>query len=440
MHHAVDPAIESDKQAELGDVADLAFDGRSRRVIGGKGDPRILLGLLQPERNPALVRIDLEHLDLDLLTGRDDLAGVDVLLGPTHLRHMDQPLDAGLELDEGAVVGDVGDRTLEAGARRVFGGDALPRIGFELLDAEADALGFRIDADDLHLHRVADIHDLARMIDAPPRHVGDVKQAVDAAEVDEGAVIGDVLDHAVDDLALFETSHDLAALLGAGLFQHGTARDDDIAAAAVHLEDLEGLRHVHERADVADRANVHLASGEEGHGAVEIDGEPAFDAVEDHALDALARLVLLFEPGPALLAAGLLARQHRLAGRVLDPLEIDIDFVADREVGRPARNANLFEGNAPFGLQPDIVDGDVFFDSDDGALDHAAFLERGSGERLFKQGREFVTARMAHTRLRLGHLGSYSASHHTRSPASLKAQTDSRNLAERACPPGSSVR
>src|SRR5262245_35843146 len=448
MHHAVDPAIESDKQAELGDVADLAFDGRSRRVIGGKGDPRILLGLLQPERNPALVRIDLEHLDLDLLARGDDLAGVDVLLGPAHLRHMDQPLDAGLELDEGAVVGDVGDRALEAGARRVFGGDALPRIGFELFDAEADALGFRIDADDLHLHRVADIHDLARMIDAPPRHVGDVKQPVDAAKIDEGAVIGDVLDHAVDDLALFETGNDLAALLGTGLFEHGTARNDDIAAPSVHLEDLAGLRHVHQRADIADRADVHLASRQEGHGAVEIDGEPALDAVEDHTLNALARLVFLFEPGPALLAARLFARQHRFAGRVLDPLEINVDFVADGKIGRAARDAKLLEGDAAFGLQPDIDDSDVFFDSDDSALDHAAFLERGTGERLFKKGREFVAARVAHTRLRLGHVGSYSASHHTYSPASLKAQRSvfvparqtCETWAERASRPPSSVR
>src|SRR4029453_2391962 len=244
-----------------------------------------------------------------------------------------------------------------------------------------------------------------------------------AAEIDEGAVIGDVLDHAVDDLALFEAAHDLAPLLGAGLFEHGTARDDDIAAPSVHLEDLEGLRHVHQGADIADRANVHLASRQEGHGAIEIDSEPALDTVENDAPDALAPFVFLFAPATALLAAPRFARQHRFAGRVLDPLEINVDFVADGKIGRAARDAKLFEGDAAFGLQPDIDDGDVLFDSDDGALDHAAFLERGTGERFFKKGREFVAARMAHTRLRLGHLGSYSASHHTRSPASPKAQT-----------------
>ena len=67
------------------------------------------------------------------------------------------------------------------------------------------------------------------------------KQAVDAAEVDERTVVGDVLDHAVDDLTLFEVLHQLLALLGAGLFQHGAAGDDDVAAAAIHLQDLERL-------------------------------------------------------------------------------------------------------------------------------------------------------------------------------------------------------
>ena len=107
------------------------------------------------------------------------------------------------------------------------------------------------------------VEHFGRMVDAPPGDVGDMQQAVDAAEVDEGAVIGDVLDHAFDDLALFEIGDDLMALLGAALFEHRAARDDDIAAAAIHLEDLERLRHAHQRRDVADRPDVDLANAAE---------------------------------------------------------------------------------------------------------------------------------------------------------------------------------
>src|SRR4029077_3980679 len=108
------------------------------------------------ERDAALDGVDLEHLDLDFLRGRDDLAGVHVLLGPRHLRDVDQTFDARLELDERAVVGDVGDAALDAGAERILALDALPRIIEQLLHAERDAVRLVVDLDDLDLDGLAD--------------------------------------------------------------------------------------------------------------------------------------------------------------------------------------------------------------------------------------------------------------------------------------------
>ncbi len=51
-----------------------------------------------------------------------------------------------------------------------------------------------------------------------------MQQAVDAAKVNERTVIGDVLDHALDGLTLFEVLDQLVALLGAGFL--GTVRRD----------------------------------------------------------------------------------------------------------------------------------------------------------------------------------------------------------------------
>ncbi len=190
------------------------------------------------------------------------------------------------------------------------------------------------------------------MIDAAPGHVGDVQQAVDAAEVDEGAVVGDVLDETVDDLALLEAGDDVGALLGARLLEHGAARDDDVAAAAIHLEDLERLRLMHQRADVAHGADVDLAAGKERHGAVEIDGEAALDLVEDDARDLLALLEHLLEARPALLAARLVARQHGLTERVLDALQVDLDLVADLRARRLPPTANSRSATRPSILRP----------------------------------------------------------------------------------------
>jgi hypothetical protein len=287
VNHAVHVAIEADEQTEFGRVLDFAFHGRTDRVLFGESFPRVLLGLLEAERDAALVAVDFQHHDVDFLRGRNDLAGVDVLLGPGHFRNVDQAFDARFQFHERAVFGDVGDGAAQLRADRVLGGNAIPRIAFKLLHAQADALRILVDADDLDAHGVADGDHFARVVDALVAHVGDMEQAVDAAEVHERTVIGDVLDHAVDDLAFLQVLDQARTLFGAGFFQHGAARDDDVAAA-VHLEDLERLRHVHQRGDVAHGADVDLAAGQEGHGAVEIDGEAALHAAEDHAFNALA--------------------------------------------------------------------------------------------------------------------------------------------------------
>ena len=81
--------------------------------------------------------------------------------------------------------------------------------------------------------------------------------------------------------------------------------------------------------DVAHRADIDLRARQEGRGAAQIDGEAAFHPADDRAH---YRLVLgedPFEPRPRLLAPGLVAADHRLAQRVLDPLEKHLDGVAD---------------------------------------------------------------------------------------------------------------
>ncbi len=171
------------------------------------------------------------------------------------------------------------------------------------------------------------------MVDAAPGHVGHVQKPVHATEVDEGAVFGDVLHHAVDGLALVEVRDHLGALFGAALFQDRPARDHDIAAAAVHLQDLERLLHVHQRAGVAHRTHIDLAARQEGHGAAEIDGKAALDPAEDRAFDTLFIGIGLLEPVPSLFTAGLLAADHRFATDVLDAIEINLDHIAHFDRG-----------------------------------------------------------------------------------------------------------
>ena len=171
---------------------------------------------------------------------------------------MDKTFDTRFEFNKCTIFGDVGDVARKLGAHWILRSNAIPWIAFELLHAKADALGIGVDTHDLDLHGVADSDHFAWVVDALVAHVGDVEEAVDAAKVNEGTVVGDVLDHALDDLTFCQIADELAALFGAGFFEHGAARDNDVAAATVHFEDLERLRHFHQRVDVAHRADVDL--------------------------------------------------------------------------------------------------------------------------------------------------------------------------------------
>src|SRR5690606_17500573 len=140
MHHAVHIGVEADEETELGDVLDLAFDDRAGRETLGKGRPGIVHAVLEAERDTALHRIHFENHHFHFLRGGNDLARMHVLLRPAHFGNMDETFHTRLQLHEGTVIGDVRHAALEAGFERVLRFDAFPRIGFELLHAERDAL------------------------------------------------------------------------------------------------------------------------------------------------------------------------------------------------------------------------------------------------------------------------------------------------------------
>ena len=133
------------------------------------------------------------------------------------------------------------------------------------------------------------------------------------------------------------------------------------------------MRRAHERAEVTDRADVHLASRKEGSGAGQVDGKAALDLAEDHAGDALLLLEGCLENAPCFFATCFLARQHGLAILVFHALDIDFDLVADIDVGLLAGCRQFLQRNATFGLQANIDDDGVAFHADDEAANDATF-------------------------------------------------------------------
>src|SRR6185295_13642465 len=136
------------------------------------------------------------------------------------------------------------------------------------------------------LHLVAHLEHFARVVDAAPAHVRDVEQAVDAAEIDERAVLGDVLDGALDGHALLEGFERLGLHLVALLLEKDAPREHDVAALLVELDDLELVGLPDELVQVADGPKIDLRAGQEGlHAAADGDRKAALHSLRDGALD-----------------------------------------------------------------------------------------------------------------------------------------------------------
>src|SRR5262245_47585661 len=101
------------------------------------------------------------------------------------------------------------------------------------------------------------------MIDATPAHVRYVQQAVDAAQVDERAEIGDVFDDALAKLADLELFEQFRLLLRPLGLDQAAAADDDVSPGFINLEDqaLDFFADIF--ADVVRAADIDLAGRQE---------------------------------------------------------------------------------------------------------------------------------------------------------------------------------
>ena len=89
-----------------------------------------------------------------------------------------------------------------------------------------------------------------------PAQLGDVHEAVHAAEIDERAEVHDRRDHALADLTRLEVGEELVALLALRLLEVRASGEHDVVAVLVELDDLGVEVPADERVQVAHPAQV----------------------------------------------------------------------------------------------------------------------------------------------------------------------------------------
>ena len=390
VDQSVDAFLDADEDAEVGDVAHVAASDGADRVGLGHDVPGVGLELTHAEADALGLDVYTEHLGLHRVADGDQLAGVLDALVPGHLGDVDQAFDTVFELHEDAVVGHGDHAATNDGADRVLVLDLFPGIGADLLVPQADTLSVGVELKDLDLKSLTDIHHLAGMVDATVGHVRDVEKAVDAAEVHEGAVVGDVLDDALHDGADREVLEGLGPLRLALLFEEDATAEHDVAPTLVELDDAEVHRLADELLELLHGTQVDLRAGEEGLDA-DVDAEATLHAGCDLAMHGLACIVGLGDLFPSLHLVGAALAQHELAIVLTHGVEVDLHRVANRDGDVALFIEELMAVDVALGLVADVNGDPVRVDvehcaSDDGLLSDVALVEV-----LVEEGREVVT-------------------------------------------------
>src|SRR5437867_3939061 len=374
VQQAVHARLELDERPEVGEVADTTEGPRAGLVALLDRRPRIGLDLLHAQRDPLGAAVDVEHDHLDVVADVDELRGVADAASPGHLGDVDEPFDAGLELDERPVVGEAHDLAVRLGAGGVRLLDALPRVRRLLLVAERDAARLTVEVEDDHLDLVADLEDLRGMADPTPAHVGHVQQPVDPAEIDEGAVVGDVLHGAGEHHALGQHLERVLLLLLALLLEDRAAREHDVAAAAIELDDLRPDRLAHHGGQILHRPEIDLRARQEGFDP-DVDGEAALDDLDHPPLDRRGFLVGLGDRVPDLDLVGLVLGEDDEPFGVLLGLEVDLDLLA--HLRQRAVAVELLDRDRSLALVAHVHDHLARADVDVTAADDLTLLELG---------------------------------------------------------------
>src|SRR5688572_11553186 len=205
------------------------------------------------------------------------------------------------------------------------------------------------------------------MLDALPRHVGDVQQAVDATQIHECAVVGEVLDGALEHGAFLQVVHERAALGGELLLDDRATRNDNVVALLVELDDLELERLAFEIGGVTHGTDIDERTGKERTDVVDLDGEATLHATGNGTGDDFRLVERLFEAGPGARALGLLAGEARFTGAVFHRVERDFNAVASLDLDLTTFVLELFERDDRFGLQAHVDHDHVIANIDDEA-------------------------------------------------------------------------
>jgi len=208
---------------------------------------------------------------------------------------------------------------------------------------------------------------------------------IDAAQVNERTVVGEVLDDTLDLLTFlqgFQQSFALGAVLG---FQHAAAGNDNVVALLVELDDLELELFAFQVGGVAHRADIDQRTRQERTNAVDVDGEATFDLAVDDALDHFFCSESRFQNNPGFRALGFFTGQLGFAKAIFNRVQSNVDLVTHLDGQLALLVVELLDRDDALGLEAGMYGDPVTVDVDHDAGDDGARLHVEGFKAFFKK-------------------------------------------------------
>ena len=218
-------------------------------------------------------------------------------------------------------------------------------------------------------------------------------ETVDAAEVDERTEVDDRRHDALADLALgFRLLRKRRAALGLRLLQQRAARQHDVVAVLVELDDLRLDLLTDVRGQVAHAAQLDERRGQEAAQS-DVDDEAALDDLDHRTGDDAVVFLDLLDVAPRALVLRALLGEDEAAFLVFLLEDEGLDVVADlHDLVRVdvVLDGQLAGGDDALGLVTDVEEHLVPVDLDDGAFDEVPVVEKlegffDRGEKIFSR-------------------------------------------------------
>ncbi len=281
------------KRNECAEVSDFC-NGSSDEVADFEGVfdrfPRVFFDLFDTQADALVAFVDVDDHRLDFVSFFEDFARVVDLAGPAQVGDMNHAVDAFFEFDERTIGGHVTDLAFDLFADDVALFDLVPRIGFELADAQGDFEFVLVDSEHESFDFLPEAENIGRTRNAfCPREFGNMDETFDPLlDFHERAVRHEVGNFPFDLAADGEAVFDIFPRVGETLFE--TERDPFFFVVDVEDDDFDFLAHGEGFRRVVDASPRDVGDMEETVDAIEVDERTEVREVLDLPLDLVADL------------------------------------------------------------------------------------------------------------------------------------------------------